>query len=86
MAFNRRKRIAQKQLDEYLQKLKALPIRVEHNDFWANVALESLARRWNLTAYDAAYLALALRKKVPLATVDDDLKKIALLEGIRVLS
>jgi hypothetical protein len=29
VAFNKRKRISQKQIDEYLQRLKALPIRVE---------------------------------------------------------
>ncbi|MFI5095836.1 MAG: type II toxin-antitoxin system VapC family toxin [Candidatus Acidiferrales bacterium] len=32
IAFNRRKRISQKQIDEYLIRLKALPIRVEFND------------------------------------------------------
>jgi hypothetical protein len=48
---NRRKRITQRQIDEYLQRLRALPIRVEHSDLWANVSLESLARKWNLSAY-----------------------------------
>lgn len=86
VAFNRRKRISQKQIDEYLMRLKALPIRVEFNDVWANIALESQARKWNLPAYDAAYLDLALRRKIPLATADDDLKKAAQAEGIRVLS
>lgn len=55
-------------------RLKALPIRVKPNDVWTNVVLESQARTWNLPAYDAAYLDLALRKKVPLATLDDDLR------------
>jgi predicted nucleic acid-binding protein len=86
VAFNRRKRINQKQIDEYLMRLKALPIRVELNDVWANIALESQARKWNLPAYDAAYLDLALRKKLPLATADDDLRKAAQAEGIAVLS
>ncbi len=86
IAFNRRKRISQKQIDEYLIRLKALPIRVEFNDVWANIALESQARKWNLPAYDAAHPDLALRRKIPLATADDDLKKAAQAEGIRVLS
>ncbi|MGC2466175.1 MAG: type II toxin-antitoxin system VapC family toxin [Candidatus Acidiferrum sp.] len=86
IAFNRRKRISLKQIDEYLIRLKALPIRVEFNDVWANIALESQARKWNLPAYDAAHLDLALRRKIPLATADDDLKKAAQAEGIRVLS
>src|SRR5271155_1431119 len=52
VAFNRRKRINQKQIDEYLLRLKALPIRVELNDVWTNIGLESKARKWNLPAYD----------------------------------
>jgi predicted nucleic acid-binding protein len=85
VACNKRKRINQRQIDEYLQRLKALPIRVEYADLWANVALESQARRWNLPAYDAAYIDLALRRKLPLATADDDLKRTAAAEGIEVL-
>ena len=86
VACNRRKRISQKQIDEYLIRLRALPIRVEFSDIWANISLESRARRWNLPAYDAAYLDLALRKKLSLATADDDLRKAAQAEGIAVLS
>ena len=85
VACNRRKRITQRQIDEYLQRLRALPIRVEHSDLWANVSLESLARKWNLSAYDAAYLDLALRRRLPLATTDDDLRKAATAVGIHVL-
>lgn len=85
VAFNKRKRITQKQIDEYLERLKALPIRVEPHGLWANVGLESQARKWNLPAYDAAYLDLALRKKLPLATADDNLKRMAKAEEIEVL-
>ncbi len=35
---------------------------------WA--CLPALARRWALTAYDAAYLQLALARKAPLVTLD----------------
>jgi len=85
VACNKRKRISQKQIDEFLQRLRALPIRVEHNDLWVNVSLESLARKWNLPAYDAAYLDLASRRKLPLATADDDLRKAAAAQGLSVL-
>jgi predicted nucleic acid-binding protein len=34
-----------------------------------------LARRYNLSAYDAAYLELALREGLPLATLDEGLVK-----------
>ena len=85
VACSKRKRISQKQIDEYLQLLKALPIRVESSDIWTNVSLESRARKWNLSAYDAAYIDLALRRKLPLATADVDLKRAAAAEGIQVL-
>lgn len=37
----------------------------------------NLARRYKLSAYDAAYLELALRTGLPLATLDADLTKAA---------
>ncbi|MGO8813205.1 MAG: type II toxin-antitoxin system VapC family toxin [Terriglobia bacterium] len=85
VSFKRRRRITEEQIKEYLDRLMALPIRVEPSDLWANVRLESRARAWNLTAYDAAYLDLALRRHLPLATADDDLKKAAVAAGIEVL-
>lgn len=41
-----------------------------------------LARRFKLSAYDAAYLELALRKGLPLATLDDALAKAAKKAGV----
>lgn len=40
------------------------------------------ARQWNLTVYDAAYLELALRQGLRLATVDNHLKKAAKSIGV----
>jgi predicted nucleic acid-binding protein len=39
----------------------------------------------HLTAYDAAYLELALRTGLPLATLDDDLRKAALTAGVALV-
>ena len=39
----------------------------------AITALDELAARFGLSAYDAAYLELALRRSLPLATLDDAL-------------
>jgi len=41
-----------------------------------------LARRFKLSAYDAAYLELALRQGLPLATLDDALAKAAKKAGV----
>lgn len=44
----------------------------------------NLARRYKLSAYDAAYLELALRRGVPLATLDADLAKAATTAGFPI--
>ena len=52
----------------------------------ANHALSdtlNLARRYKLSAYDAAYLELALRRGLPLATLDADLEKAARKAGVK---
>ena len=45
-----------------------------------------LARRYKLSAYDAAYLELALRTGLPLATLDADLKKAAQAAGVEAFA
>ena len=85
VASSKRKRVTAQQIQEQLDRLRALPIYSEFNDLWATVALEASARRWNLTAYDAAYVALAKERAIPLATTDKDLKSVALAEGIQLL-
>ena len=41
-----------------------------------------VARTLDLTAYDAAYLALAARRGLPIATVDDRLRRAAETAGV----
>lgn len=43
----------------------------------------NLARRYELSAYDAAYLELALRSGLPMATLDHDLEKAAKKAGVK---
>jgi predicted nucleic acid-binding protein len=45
----------------------------------------NLARRYRLSAYDAAYLELALRTGLPLATLDAGLVKAAATAGVQML-
>ena len=86
VSFAKRRRITEQQIVEYLQRLKALPISAEARDLWSTVDLEAASRRWNLASYDAAYLDLAKRKGLPLATTDQALKRVAAAEGIELLS
>ena len=44
----------------------------------------NLARRYKLSAYDAAYLELALRRGLPLATLDAALAKATTIAGVPV--
>lgn len=85
VSYSRRKRITEQQIREYLHLLKALPIRVKAQDLWANVDLESMARRHNLLAYDVAYLDVAQRFRLPLATSDALLRQAAIAEGIALI-
>ena len=86
VSYSKRKRISEQQIDEYLSLLRALPIRVESQSLWANIDLESLARRHNVAAYDAAYLDLASRTGLALATSDEPLRQAAIAQNIMLLA
>jgi predicted nucleic acid-binding protein len=66
-----------------LRLLRALPIAIDTNV--EEEALMQLARLHRLTAYDAAYLELALRKALPLATLDAALSVAAKAEGVSLI-
>ncbi len=82
----RRKRIMDLGSEEFLQNLAQLDIRVEPaGQPIERRALLSLTRRYGLTAYDAAYLELAKRKSLPLATFDRDLIDAAPQVGVTLM-
>ena len=79
----RRKRSTQANTVTWLGFLAALPIAVdEETGLHAVGNTLNLARDHNLSAYDAAYLELAMRRGLPLATLDDKLKTAALAVGV----
>ncbi len=72
--------------DVTLADLALLPIRLDletHNRAWG--ATVKLAARHRLTVYDAAYLELALRRGLPLATLDRELREAARAEQVELL-
>jgi predicted nucleic acid-binding protein len=79
----RRGRLAASDVDEALMKLATLPIAVRDAD--SDCDILNLARRYALTAYDAAYLALALAERLPLATLDKRLAEAARAEKAAIL-
>jgi len=83
LVAERRKRITVAQVTALLRRIAGLPISVEPIE--ARHAFEqilSVARQQNLTEYDAAYLELALRAGLPIATLDDKLKQAARLVDV----
>jgi predicted nucleic acid-binding protein len=46
---------------------------------------QGLCRKHGLTAYDAAYLELAMRNRIALATADGALERAARAEGIEIV-
>ena len=68
----RRRRIGAAKRAELAAGLAALRLQVCREPV-ALVTLDALAADQGLTAYDACYLELALRRRLPLATLDADL-------------
>ncbi|HEY7739509.1 MAG TPA: type II toxin-antitoxin system VapC family toxin [Steroidobacteraceae bacterium] len=76
-------RIDWRQRDELLNAIKLLPIEADTETWlrgWDDIP--ALAREHRLTAYDAAYLELAVRRQAPLATLDHDLARAARAAGV----
>ena len=57
----------------------------QHTDSYAWAETLHLADRYRLTLYDAAYLELAQRRKLPLATLDQELRAAAQAAGVKTL-
>jgi len=71
----RRKRITHADAQEFLDSIRELPIRLADPVSYDGVF--TLADRYGLTVYDAAYLDLAIREGLPLASLDNALCKAA---------
>ena len=79
----RRKRSTQAKATKWLRFLAALPIAVDtQTPGLAFDPILALAHRHKLTAYDAAYLELAMRRGASLATSDRGLAKAAKSAGV----
>lgn len=79
----RQKWVSEREVTAFFQNLRATPVALadlpdEHSVF-------TLARRHNLTFYDAAYLELAQRETIALATLDQALARAAVAEGVALI-
>ncbi|GAA0576373.1 type II toxin-antitoxin system VapC family toxin [Craurococcus roseus] len=83
VANERRGRLGEADTAAFLRDLGRLAIDVDRSP--DETALLTLARRHRLTAYDAAYLELARREGLPLASLNGDLRKAAPADGVPLL-
>lgn len=85
LVAERRRRITEAQAVRFIALLRELPIDVDvaPPDLTAILATGC---RHNLTAYDAAYLILAEREGLPLATLDRGLREAARAAGVPLLA
>ena len=83
----KKKRITQADSSRFLELLGRLPITIDTRaSLSAMGAILPLARKYNLTSYDAAYLELAMRYESHIATQDEALKNAAKHCGIILLN
>ena len=85
-AAERRRRLDAAKRATLATFLRDLPIRLDTetaDQAWEETA--RLAEKFRLTIYDASYLELAQRRKLPLASLDTDLRKAAVSAGVEVL-
>ena len=82
----RRSRVTFAQVAEGLHLLRSVPVSVDEvpTPTWSDAVLE-LMRAHRLTAYDATYLELAVRRGLPLATRDKALRQAATAVGVALL-
>ena len=78
LSLERRKKLTADERDTALQALQALGFTTDHDmSSLAFTELSALASTLDLSVYDAAYLELAARLKVPLACKDGPLREAA---------
>lgn len=83
LANERRQRISQADSVQFLIDIEQFAIDIDNRLDGSHIV--ELARRLDLTVYDASYLAVALRERLPLATLDKALQRAAVSAGVALL-
>ncbi len=85
LVFKRAKRLTEQDSVSYLSDLALIAIMQDHHPPASRQArVLDLGRIYDLTAYDATYLELAMRRAAVLATFDRKLAEAARAAGVRV--
>jgi predicted nucleic acid-binding protein len=87
LVAERRNRVKQSTIRQFVALLNGLTVLLVSQSVTESVSnVLPLAREYNLSAYDAAYLDVALRHGIPLATLDNNLQKAGAKAGIKIFS
>lgn len=87
LVAERKKRIGEAGTARFIALLTELPIKVEQEPSERMFKeIFALARKHKLSSYDASYLDLAMRKGLPIATLDKNLLAAAKRSKVQVLS
>ena len=87
LTAERRGRIEAPEARRFLHLLLSLPVVVDPvGRRRAFEGVHALARTHRLTSYDAAYLEVAVRYGIPIATLDEPLRAAAHAEGLSLLA
>ena len=85
LSAERREEITLAEIERFASQLEELPIQVDsRTQSRALSHILVLAREYKLSSYDAAYLELAVREGLSLATLDKDLIKAAKRAGVPI--
>jgi predicted nucleic acid-binding protein len=86
LVAERRSRLTKIDCLTFISLLKDLPIEIDSDDDeWNIEGLMALGWEQKLSSYDAAYLELAQRKKIPLATLDSGLEQAARILSVKLI-
>jgi predicted nucleic acid-binding protein len=85
--LQRRGGVSRTVVDEFVESLSELAITVHHAyEPGMMVLLHTMSLKWGLSIYDAAYLELASRLELPLATRDASLARAAHAAGVALFT
>lgn len=84
ISAQRRRRISDTKRRELVAAAGNLRLRIDREPVPITL-LDDLAATHGLTAYDATYLELALRRRLPLATLDRSLRKAMAAAGVAAI-
>ena len=82
----KRKRVTNELIQTFIKDLELLPSEIDIPAAGTVFhSTQDLCRKHGLTAYDGAYLELAMRHRISLATADGALERAARAEGIEIV-